>query len=217
MASRNPGGPRKHQLSKMSLLDFGDAEDARIAARLGRLSYHAELSAYLSLFYDAKREPSDFEKEIGIKSKRKEGTIKAVSDLLGAKMAAALHDGDAGFFDALSKLIPLHSKGSSAVSPIDHALLTLHQSRDETEQVAFQKRLTETISNARLLEWAREATRAQSELARYDFPEWPPTAPHLHKWLLSAGIECDEKAVRKVAKKHGISLAPAKLGAPKKK
>jgi len=217
MASRNPGGPRKHQLSKMSLLDFRDAEDARIAARLGRLSDHSELSAYLSLFYETKREPSDFEKEMGLMAKKKEAAHKAVSDLLTAKMTAALSDGDTGFFDALSKLIPLHCQGSAPVSPIDHALLSLHQLRDEAEQEGFQKRLAETIADSRLLEWAREATRAQSELARHDFPEWPPTAPKLHEWLLAAGIECDEKAVRKVAARHGIRLAPAKLGAPKKK
>jgi hypothetical protein len=209
-------GPRKRQVFKLSLSDFRDAEDARIAARFGTSGDYAGLGSLLSLFYEAKREPDSLEKELGLTADKKGRGLDALGARLGQMMMEALHARDASFFENLGKLI---SVPDAPTSPIDHALLSLFQSRDKAAREAFQQRLNEmegTISEE-LMGFLRESVRCQCELAEMDFPTWPPTAPDLHEWLQVAGIECDEKSVRRVAKRHGIHLAPAKKGAPSKK
>lgn len=211
-------GPRKGQVFKLSLPDFRDAEEARIAARWGASADYAELGSLLTLFYDTKREPCSLEKEAGLTSEKKLKGGEVLSRRLGKMMLEALHDRNAPFFKKLAELISLCD---SMPSPLDHAILTLLQARDGKSRAAFELRLTameaDSMLSDGLMESLRDAFRAHCELAEMDFPAWPPTAPYLCDWLNDHGIECDEKSVRRVALRHGIRLATAKRGAPKKK
>lgn len=204
-------GPRKGQVFKLSLSDFRDVEDARIAARFGANRDFAGLGSLLSLFYEAKREPDSLEKELGLTEEKKLRVLEALSGRLGKMMMEALHARDASFFENVGKLI---AASDAPPSPIDHAILSLFQSRDKAARAAFQKRLDEMEGSVseETMGYLRESVRCQCELAEIDFPTWPPTAPYLHEWLKAVGIECDLKSVSRVAKRHGINLAPAKKG-----
>lgn len=211
-------GPRKGQVFKLSLPDFRDAEDARIAARWGASADYAGLGSLLFLFYDTKREPCSIEEAAGLTSQKKLKGGEVLSSRLGKMMVEALHNRDASFFRKLADLIPLCD---SMPSPLDHAILTLLQARDGDARAAFEQRLAameaDTLLSEGLKLSLRVSFRAQCDRAEADFPTWPPTAPYLCSWLKDHGIECVEKSVSRVATRHGIRLAPAKRGAPKKK
>jgi len=242
MAKGTPGRG-KFQIPKLSLDEFKNTEDAISGARLGVLADHQELSSLLKMYYwQLKVEKKELEmleaaysgKETvldraqvdrlqqvkGLYERAVAGIQKkrgALGKHIGGLMTEALRNQDFGFFKTLSDLIWLQNEEIAAVSAVDHAFLVLLQVRDIERLDAEFKRIESGISDKRLREACLESTQLGASIAMMDFPEWPPTVTELHKWLSERGIDCDEKAVRNVMNKHGITPRLAMLGAPKSK
>ena len=119
---------------------------------------------------------------------------------LGLWFAEELEAGNAEFFNALSKLIPIAKKKFGAVSPLEETLLIFQGMREGTLAGDDYPGL----SAADCEEWKKV------------FPIWPATISELQA-AISKGFPCDEKTLREAVKRLGYPVRKAILGAPKKK
>ena len=181
-------------------------QERQRVADYGDLANFWGLAGNLESFYDIKGRLEEAKAE----PKRKKYLSKVMAyseEGLRDDMADALQEGDASFFQAMARLIPLAKKGKLVSAP-DAALIRLQHFWAACPNALLDPGLS-----------PEEKTFLRNEQARLEkfFPVWPASVPELHQWVGLQGVECDQKTIREAAQRVGFPVRKAKLGAPKKK
>jgi hypothetical protein len=134
--------------------------------------------------------------------------------LIEQLMTTALLEGDQGFFEDLSKLIPLSQPGHGA-SPVEYALLILWSLRDpDRQEAAFEEQGT-LLSAGKLRDEMDLLLLGLHRMAEHDFPQWPASITELHDHFKKLGYTWDKKTIRDAIKKMhanaGISISTRKI------